>query len=116
VCVCSADIVSDEHFGGGMLSMKPAVDEEKREKTWKERMEEVIAKSKKAKVRNSNYSVIVNIILILVSVDFYNIYTAYMLCAVRATDGAGTDSKSHGKVGRPMEGTEDLPRSIAASR
>lgn len=115
MCVCSADIVSDEHFGGGMLSMKPAGDEEKREKSWKERMEEVIAKSKKAKVRNSNNSVIVNIILILAGVEFYNVYSVYTLCAVRATDGAGTDRKSHGKVGRSMEGTEDLTRSIAAS-
>lgn len=50
MCVCVADIVSDEHFGGGMLSMRAAGDEETREKTWRERMEEIIAKSKKAKV------------------------------------------------------------------
>ena len=41
--------MSEGHFGGGMLQKK-AGSEAEQEKSWKDRMEEMIAKSKMAKV------------------------------------------------------------------
>lgn len=54
----AGDIVSEGHFGGGILQKKAGTEAEQ-EKSWKDRMEEMIAKSKLAKVWNySNVSAI----------------------------------------------------------
>jgi len=44
-----AKVVGEEHFGGFLTKVDSAASEEKK-KTWKEKMEEIISKSKKAKV------------------------------------------------------------------
>lgn len=62
-CVCpvrfSGDYVSHAHFGGGIFSKKETKGDEKEDgpKTKKEIIEEIIAKSKKAKVRHVVVSV-----------------------------------------------------------
>ena len=43
----AAKLVSEQHFGG---FLKKKTDTEEGSKTWKERMEELISQSKKAKV------------------------------------------------------------------
>jgi len=44
-----ANVVGAEHFGGFLTKVDSAAGDEKK-KTWKEKMEEIISKSKKAKV------------------------------------------------------------------
>jgi len=44
-----AKVVGEEHFGGFLTKVDSAASDEKK-KTWKEKMEEIISKSKKAKV------------------------------------------------------------------
>ena len=43
-------MVGEEHFGGFMTRKPDELGEDGKPKTWKERMEEIIAKSKKEKV------------------------------------------------------------------
>lgn len=45
--------MSEGHFGGGILQKK-AGNEAEQEKSWKDRMEEMIAKTKMAKVCDQN--------------------------------------------------------------
>jgi len=53
ICECKPDLpvvgehVSEGHFGGGMLQKKESGQEEK---SWKDKMEEMISRSKQAKV------------------------------------------------------------------
>jgi len=48
---CLAKVVGEEHFGGFLTKRSSdAADESEKPKSWKEKMEEVIAKSKLAKV------------------------------------------------------------------
>ncbi len=44
-------MVGDEHFGGFLTKKAEELDADGRPKTWKQRMEEIILKSKKEKVR-----------------------------------------------------------------
>jgi len=44
-----AKVVGEEHFGGFLTKVDSSTSDEKK-KTWKEKMEEIISKSKKAKV------------------------------------------------------------------
>ena len=46
----SAKMVGEEHFGGFMTRKPDELGADGKPKTWKERMEEIIAKSKKEKV------------------------------------------------------------------
>jgi len=48
-CAMLAKVVSEEHFGGFLTKVDPATSDEKK-KSWKEKMEEIISKSKMAKV------------------------------------------------------------------
>jgi len=47
-----AKVVGEEHFGGFLTKVDSSTSEDKK-KTWKEKMEEIISKSKKAKVHCS---------------------------------------------------------------
>ena len=44
-----AKVVGEEHFGGFLTKVDSSTNDEKK-KSWKEKMEEIISKSKKAKV------------------------------------------------------------------
>ncbi len=46
----TAKMVAEEHFGGFLTKKQEEGGQEGKQKTWKERMEEVIVKSKKEKV------------------------------------------------------------------
>jgi len=56
-----AKVVGEQHFGGFLTKVDSSTSDDKK-KTWKEKMEEIISKSKKAKV-NSFFSVYVHIFL-----------------------------------------------------
>jgi hypothetical protein len=50
-CFCTAKVVGEEHFGGFLIKRNSENAEEvEKPKSWKEKMEEVIARSKLAKV------------------------------------------------------------------
>ena len=52
VFVLSAKMVGEEHFGGFLTKKQDEIGADGKPKSWKERMEEIIAKSKKEKVRD----------------------------------------------------------------
>jgi len=46
-----AKVVGEEHFGGFLTKVDSSSTSDDKKKTWKEKMEEIISRSKKAKVR-----------------------------------------------------------------
>ncbi len=53
----SAKMVGEEHFGGFLTKKQDELGADGKPKSWKERMEEIIAKSKKEKVRKASFNI-----------------------------------------------------------